>query len=113
MRGEVVGVRVRPSRADLLQARSSVAQPPARTLTAEVAVTMADPDMAIMAAMVPLITAAGTPRCTVDMGRVTMLPPTMVPGTGALFAPHTRTALDTMAGVGGGGGIAAGGGERG
>jgi hypothetical protein len=57
--------------------------------------------MAIMAAMVPLITAGTPPHITVDTGRVTMLPPTMVPGTGALFAPDTRTALDTMAGMAG------------
>jgi hypothetical protein len=60
---------------------------------------MVDRVTAIMAVMLPLIT-AGTPlHITVDTGRVTMLPPTMVPGTGALFAPHTRTALDTMAGM--------------
>jgi hypothetical protein len=61
---------------------------------------MADPDMVIMAAMLPVIMAEGTPRrITVDTGRATMLPPTTVPGTGALFAPHTPTVLDTMAGT--------------
>ena len=70
-------------------------------LTAQVTVTMGDRVTAIMAVMLPLITAAGTPlHITVDTGRVTMLPPTMVPGTGALFAPHTHTtALGTIAGI--------------
>ena len=52
-----------------------------------------------MAAMLLLIT-AGTPRrtttatllhTTADIDRVTMLPPIIVPGTGALFAPGTHT----------------------
>ena len=53
-----------------------------------------------MAAMLQLIT-AGTPRRTTtatllhttaaDIDRVTMLPPIIVPGTGALFAPGTHT----------------------
>jgi hypothetical protein len=64
---------------------------------------------AIMAAMLPLITTgtpqrtmttATPPHITADTGRVTMLLPIMVPGTGALFAPHTpTTALGTMAGI--------------
>jgi hypothetical protein len=58
---------------------------------------MADRVTAIMAVMLPATT-AGTPlHITVDTDRVTMLLPTMVPGTGALFAPDMPTALDTMA----------------
>ena len=60
---------------------------------------MADRGTATRAAMLLLIT-AGTPqrtatatllRTTADIDRVTMLPPIMVPGTGALFAPDTHT----------------------
>jgi hypothetical protein len=69
--------------------------------TAQVTVTTADRVTAIMAAMPPLIT-VGTPQhTTADTDRVTMLPPIMVPATGALFAPHTRTtAPGIMAGMG-------------
>ena len=74
---------------------------------AQVTVTMADRGTAIMAAMPLRITAGNTPQrttttatlphTTADIDRVTMLPPIMVPGTGALFAPHTRTmALGTI-----------------
>src|SRR6476660_4153515 len=76
---------------------------------AQVTVTMADRGTAIMAAMPQRITAgtpqrttttATLPHTTADMDRVTMLPPIMVPGTGALFARHTRTmALGTIAGI--------------
>ena len=44
---------------------------------------MADRATATMAAMLQLITA--------DIDRVTMHPPIMVPGTGALFAPGMHT----------------------
>jgi hypothetical protein len=75
---------------------------------ARVTVTMADQGTAIMAATPVLTadtpqrttTAATLPHTTADIDRVTMLPPIMVPGTGALFAPHTRTmALGTIAGI--------------
>src|SRR5260370_38695725 len=36
-------------------------------------------------------TTATPPHTTADTGRVTMLPSTMVPGIGALFAPPTPT----------------------
>ena len=39
----------------------------------------------------PAYTTATLPHTTADIDRVTMLPPIMVPGTGALFAPGTHT----------------------
>jgi hypothetical protein len=61
---------------------------------------------AIMAVM-PLLIMAATPRrtpatatlphTTADTHRVIMLPLIMDLGTGGLFVPHTRTALDTIA----------------
>src|SRR6266850_6950694 len=69
---------------------------------------MADRVTATMAAM-PQLTTAATPqrttttatplRITADTGRATTLPPTMVPATGALFAPHMPTARGSIAGM--------------
>ena len=67
---------------------------------------MADGRTAIMAAMLPVITAAATPQRTTtvtlppimaDIDRATMLPPTMVLGIGG--HTHTTVALGTTVGI--------------